>query len=107
MTRRIGAPRKAASVGARRRDIAVSTDPTALLADLRGLIQSARQRIASVAYSTQTLLCWHLGRRLLTGNLHGRRAAFPVPGRWEGDLIGGSRNSYVATRTPLSLRDAD
>jgi predicted nuclease of restriction endonuclease-like (RecB) superfamily len=75
-TSRVGAPRKAASVAARRRDIAVSTDPTALLADLRGLIQAARQRIASVAYSTQTLLCWHLGRRLLTESLHGRRGAY-------------------------------
>ena len=75
-TSRIGATRKAAPVGARRGDIAVSTDPAALLADLRSLIQSARQRIAAVAYSTQTLLCWHLGRRLLTGNLQGGRGAY-------------------------------
>ena len=38
---------------------------SALLSDLRTLIQSARQRIAAAAYSAQTLLCWHVGRRLL------------------------------------------
>ena len=34
-------------------------DEAALLGDLRTLVQSARQRIATAAYSTQTLLCWH------------------------------------------------
>jgi IS30 family transposase len=30
-----------------------------------------------------------------------------VPGYWQGDLIGGSRNSYIAAcRAPFSLRDA-
>ena len=48
----------------------------ALLSDLRTLIQSARQRIAAAAYSAQTLLCWHVGRRLLNENLHGGRAAY-------------------------------
>jgi predicted nuclease of restriction endonuclease-like (RecB) superfamily len=43
---------------------------------LHSLIQSARQRIATVAYSTQTLLCWHMGRRLLKENLQGARAAY-------------------------------
>jgi predicted nuclease of restriction endonuclease-like (RecB) superfamily len=52
------------------------SDAAALLADLRGLIESARQRIATVAYSTQTLLCWHLGRRLLHETLQGGRAAY-------------------------------
>ena len=33
-----------------------AADPAALLADLRALIQSARQRIATVANSTTTLL---------------------------------------------------
>ena len=47
-----------------------------LLSDLRSLIQAARQRIASAAWSTQTLLCWHLGRRLLNENLQGSRAAY-------------------------------
>ena len=51
-------------------------DESALLSDLRTLIQSARQRIAAAAYSAQTLLCWHVGRRLLNENLHGGRAAY-------------------------------
>lgn len=51
-------------------------DEVALLADLHSLIQSARQRIASVAFATQALLCWHLGRRLLNENLQGSRAAY-------------------------------
>jgi len=54
---------------------AVVNEP-ALLSDLRNLVQSARQRIASTAYSTQTLLCWHLGRRLLNEKLHGGRAEY-------------------------------
>ena len=51
-------------------------DAAGLLLDLRRLIQSARQRIATVSYSTQTLLCWRMGRRLLTENLQGGRAAY-------------------------------
>jgi predicted nuclease of restriction endonuclease-like (RecB) superfamily len=51
-------------------------DAAGLLSDLRSLIQSARQRIATVAYSTQTLLCWHVGRRLLNESLQGARAAY-------------------------------
>jgi hypothetical protein len=51
-------------------------DAATLLADLRELIESARQRIATVAYSSQTLLCWHLGRRLAKENLQGGRAAY-------------------------------
>ncbi len=51
-------------------------DETTLLSDLRTLIQSVRQRIATVANSTQTLLCWHVGRRLLHENLQGARAAY-------------------------------
>jgi predicted nuclease of restriction endonuclease-like (RecB) superfamily len=53
-----------------------AADAASLLSDLRSLIQSARQRIAAVAYSTQTLLCWHVGRRLLNENLQGGRAAY-------------------------------
>ncbi|GCL65535.1 DUF1016 N-terminal domain-containing protein [Pseudaquabacterium pictum] len=51
-------------------------DETALLGDLRTLVQSARQRIAIAAYSTQTLLCWRMGRRLASEHLQGGRAAY-------------------------------
>lgn len=51
-------------------------DEVALLTDLRDLIQSARQRIATVANSTTTLLYWHLGRRLLAESLHDERAPY-------------------------------
>ena len=51
-------------------------DAVGLLADLRSLIRSARQRIAKVAYSTHTMLCWHLGRRLLQVDLQGGRARY-------------------------------
>ena len=47
-----------------------------LLADLRTLIRSARQRIATAANSTYTLLCWQVGRRLLRENLQAGRAAY-------------------------------
>jgi hypothetical protein len=50
-----------------------AVDESALLADLRALIGSARQRIATAAIATQTLQCWHLGRRLLSENLQGAR----------------------------------
>jgi len=46
------------------------------LGDLRTLVQSARQRIATAALSTQTLLCWHMGRRLASEHLQGGRAAY-------------------------------
>ncbi len=51
-------------------------DQAALIADLRVLIQSARQRIATVANSTTTLLFWNVGRRLLRENLQQGRAAY-------------------------------
>ena len=51
-------------------------DPAALLLDLRALVQSARQRLATVANATYTLLCWQIGRRLLRDNLQSGRAAY-------------------------------
>ena len=51
-------------------------DEASLLADLRALIQSARQRVATVANATQTLLYWHVGRRLSKENLQDGRAAY-------------------------------
>src|SRR5258708_8718362 len=48
----------------------------ALLADLRSLIRSARQRVATAANSTQTMLYWYVGRRLLKESLQDGRAAY-------------------------------
>jgi hypothetical protein len=51
-------------------------DERTLLADLRELINAARQRVATAANSTHTLLYWHVGQRLLRENLHESRAAY-------------------------------
>jgi len=51
-------------------------DEVSLLSDLRSLIQSARQRVATFANSAQTMLCWYVGRRLLKENLQEGRAAY-------------------------------
>jgi hypothetical protein len=57
-------------------EVPAIVDEAALLADLRELIQSARQRIATAASSTTTLLYWHLGRRLLAESLQDERAPY-------------------------------
>ena len=57
-------------------NLPAAINEAALLGDLRTLVQSARQRIATAAYSTQTLLCWHMGRRLASEHLQGGRAAY-------------------------------
>jgi hypothetical protein len=49
-------------------------DEATLLGDLRTLVQSARQRIAAVAYSTQTMLCWRVRQRLSQEYLQGAGA---------------------------------
>jgi len=78
---------KKASVLARVKGSSASTKPSAsaalgkvdeaaLIADLRDLIQSARQRVATVANAAQTLLYWRLGRRLVKENLQDRRAPY-------------------------------
>ncbi len=51
-------------------------DEANLLTDLRDLIKAARQRVATTASTTHSLLCWHIGRRLLKENLQGGRAAY-------------------------------
>lgn len=52
------------------------SDAAALLTDLRGLIESARQRIATVANASTTILCWNVGRRLLRESLQDGRGAY-------------------------------
>ncbi len=49
---------------------------TELIADIRALITSARQRVAVAVNSTQTLLNWHIGRRLFQEDLEKTRAAY-------------------------------
>lgn len=56
--------------------VAANTEEEALLTDLRTLVRSARQRLATSANATYTLLCLQLGRRLLRDNLEGGRAAY-------------------------------
>ena len=53
-----------------------AVDEASLLTDLRSLIQAARQRVATVANATQTMLYWHVGRRLLKENLQDARAIY-------------------------------
>jgi predicted nuclease of restriction endonuclease-like (RecB) superfamily len=74
-------------------------DEAALLTDLRELIQSARQRIATVASSTTTLLYWHLGRRLLAESLQGERAEYG-----KRILVTVSRNLTVEFGRAFTLR---
>jgi hypothetical protein len=55
---------------------AVAVDAAALLSELRELINSARQRVATVVNAEQTLLYWRLGKRIRTEVLGGDRAAY-------------------------------
>jgi predicted nuclease of restriction endonuclease-like (RecB) superfamily len=56
----------------------MSTTPasTPLLADVRLLIDGARQRVASVVNAELTQLYWHIGRRISTELLQGQRAEY-------------------------------
>jgi hypothetical protein len=53
-----------------------AVDEAGLLSDLRALIQAARRRVAAAVNSAQTMLYWHVGRRLLKENLQGGRGAY-------------------------------
>ena len=54
----------------------ITVNEAALLADLRDLIAAARRRVAAAANAGHTLLCWHVGRRLMKENLQEGRAAY-------------------------------
>lgn len=54
----------------------VPGDDSALLADLKGLIDQARQHVAQAANSTLTLLYWKLGERIGREILLGQRAEY-------------------------------
>lgn len=57
--------------------VAIATvDEAVLVGDLRSLIRSARQRVATVANAAQALVYWRLGSRLLKENLQDQRATY-------------------------------
>ncbi|WP_047128802.1 PDDEXK nuclease domain-containing protein [Xanthomonas arboricola] len=58
-----------------RRRVSVPS-PAALLGDIRGLIEAARQRAASAVNSELTTLYWRIGQRIHTQVLEGRRADY-------------------------------
>ncbi|HCF1728969.1 PDDEXK nuclease domain-containing protein [Pseudomonas aeruginosa] len=60
----------------RRSSVASSAAPSALLGDIRALIEAARQRAASAVNSELTMLYWRIGQRIHTQVLEGRRADY-------------------------------
>ena len=50
--------------------------PSPLLAEVRKLIDAARQRVASAVNSELTQLYWHIGRRISTELLQGQRGGY-------------------------------
>lgn len=60
----------------RRSSAASSTAPSALLGDIRALIEAARKRTASTVNSELTMLYWRIGQRIRTQVLDGRRGAY-------------------------------
>jgi len=68
-------PKRSDAASTRSRKLVLTAPSHAsLLADLRTLITSARQRIATAANSTYTMLCWQVESRLLRENLQAGRA---------------------------------
>ena len=60
----------------RKASIASPAAPTALLGDIRALIEASRQRVASMVNAELTLLFWQIGQRIHTEVLAGRRAGY-------------------------------
>jgi len=60
----------------RKTSIASSAAPTALLDDIRTLIETSRQRAALVVNAELTLLFWRIGHRIHTEVLAGQRAGY-------------------------------
>lgn len=50
----------------RKASIASPAAPTALLGDIRALIEASRQRVASTVNAELTLLLWQIGQRIHT-----------------------------------------
>ena len=60
----------------RKASIVSPAAPSALLGDIRALIEAARQRAASAVNSELTMLYWRIGQRIHTQVLEGRRANY-------------------------------
>jgi len=60
----------------RRSSAASSAAPSALLGDIRALIEAARKRAAAPVNSELTMLYWRIGQRIRTHVLDGRRGAY-------------------------------
>lgn len=56
--------------------VASSAAPSALLGDIRALIEASRQRAASAVNAELTLLFWRIGQRIHTEVLAGQRAGY-------------------------------
>lgn len=60
----------------RRSSVASPAAPSALLGDIRALIEAARKHAASTVNSELTMLYWRIGQRIHTQVLDGRRGAY-------------------------------
>lgn len=60
----------------RQASVVPSAAPTALLGDIRALIEAARKRAASTVNSELTMLYWRIGQRIRSQVLDGRRGAY-------------------------------
>ncbi len=58
------------------REISGARNSSALLTELRGLIESARQHVAQTANATLTMLYWHVGLRIQREVLKNERAEY-------------------------------
>ncbi|MCK2128231.1 PDDEXK nuclease domain-containing protein [Thauera aromatica] len=58
------------------REVGTAKDSQALLTELRGLIESARQHVAQTANATLTMLYWHAGLRIRRELLKDGRAGY-------------------------------
>lgn len=61
---------------ARKTSALAPREPAALLTELRGLIESARQHVAQTANATLTMLYWHVGQRIRGEVLKDGRAGY-------------------------------
>lgn len=61
-----------------RRKVSITSpaEPTALLRDIRALIETSKQRVASTINAELTLLFWQIGQRIHTEVLSGQRAGY-------------------------------